>query len=99
MGVYAVRNTVSGKTLVGASRNVAGRLNRERFQLDDGSHPSRPLQADWNDLGEDAFVFEVLDTLEPGDDPGADPEEDLAQLLEMWLDKLGLTEDMRYAAR
>ncbi|MDP2183714.1 MAG: GIY-YIG nuclease family protein [Actinomycetota bacterium] len=46
MGVWAVRNTVDGKALVGASPNAAGRLNRERFTLEVGDHPSRDLQAD-----------------------------------------------------
>ena len=64
MGVWAVRNVAEGKVLLGASPNAAGRLNREKFALDFGNHPSRALQADWNRLGPDAFAFEVLDTLE-----------------------------------
>jgi hypothetical protein len=98
MGVYAVRNTVEGKALVGASPNVAGRLNRERFSLEFGNNLSKPLQADWNRLGANAFTFEVLDTLEPSDDPEADTAADLAELLGMWLDRLGLPAEKRYPA-
>ncbi len=99
MGVWAVRNTTDGTMLVGASPNAAGRLNRERFSLETGSHLSRDLQADWNRLGEGAFVFEVLDTLDQPDDPDTDASEDLAELLAMWLDKLALPTEKLYADR
>jgi len=87
-GVYGVRNTASGKTFLGASPNLSGMLNRQRFQLQNGSHPDKELQADWNDLGRDAFAFETLDLLKLSDDPGYDPTEDLRTLKTMWLEKL-----------
>jgi hypothetical protein len=87
-GVYGVRNTATGKTLLGLSPNVPGVLNRQRFQLQNGSHPDKELQADWNDLGPDAFTFETLDLLKPSDDPGYDSAEDLRTLKTMWLEKL-----------
>jgi hypothetical protein len=90
MGVFAVRNTVDGKALVGSSPNLPGMLNRQRFDLENGSHRLRDLQADWDRLGPDAFTFEVLDELEPPDDPGFDPSDDLAALADLWLDKLAL---------
>ena len=68
-GVFRVRNTATGKSLVGSSANLPGTLNRHRFQLERGSHPSRELQADWSALGPDAFEFEVLDQLKPSDKP------------------------------
>jgi hypothetical protein len=87
-GVYRIRNTVAGRSLVGSSVNVAGRMNRDRFQLKFGSHPEKELQADWKALGEAAFEFTVLDVLEPAEEPAGDPREELAVLEEMWLDKL-----------
>ncbi len=87
-GVYGIRNTTSGKMLVGSSPNVPGILNRQRFQLENGSHPDVELQSDWNKLGPDAFAFETLDLLVPSDDPGYDPSEDLRVLKAMWLEKL-----------
>ena len=59
-GVFRVQNTATGKSLVGSSANLLATLNRQRFQLDHGSHPSRELQADWNALGPEAFKFEAL---------------------------------------
>ncbi|MCX6092506.1 MAG: GIY-YIG nuclease family protein [Candidatus Bipolaricaulota bacterium] len=87
-GVCAIRNTATGKTLLGSSPNLPGVLNRQRFQLENGSHPDVELQADWNTLGPDAFAFETLDLLKPSDDPGYDPSEDLRVLKAMWLEKL-----------
>ncbi len=87
-GIYRVRNTGSGKSLIGSSVNLPGMLNRQRFQLEHGSHPDRELQNDWNTLGPEAFEFEVLDRLKPRDEPGYDPTQDLRTLKEMWLEKL-----------
>ena len=95
-GVFVVRNTVDGRALVGTSVNLPGMLNRLRFQLEDHSSPFPELQADWDRLGEGAFEFEILDTLEPSDDLAADPAEDLAELLEMWLEKLSLPAGKTY---
>ena len=87
-GIFAVRNTASGRSLIGPTPDLPGMLNRQRFQLEMGSHPDRELQADWNALGPDAFAFEVLDRLDPGDDPGADQAGELRVLHEMWTEKL-----------
>jgi hypothetical protein len=88
MGVYRIHNTVMDKSLVGSSRNLPAVLNRERFQLDHGSHPNRALQADWNRLGSATFVIEVLDTLSPADRSTTELADDLVVLEQIWLDKL-----------
>ena len=72
-GIYRVRNTTAGKSLIGSSVNLPGMLNRQRFQLEHGSHPDRELQSDWKTLGPGAFEFEVLDRLRPRDEPGLRP--------------------------
>ena len=95
-GIYRVRNTATGKSLVGASANLTGMLNRQRFQLEHGSHPDRELQRDWNEFGSDAFEFEMLDRLEPRDEPAYDPTEDLRVLKEMWLEKLKEAGELLY---
>jgi hypothetical protein len=95
-GIYRVRNTASGKSLVGSTTDLPGLLNRQRFQLENGSHPDRELQSDWNELGPGAFEFEVLDRLEPKADPAYDPTEDLRVLKEMWLQKLTVSGEQLY---
>jgi len=87
-GVFGVRNVETGRLLVGATPNLPGMLNRQRFQLEMGSHPDKELQADWDALGPDAFAFEVLDKLEQLDDPGADQAADLDTLRVVWLERL-----------
>jgi len=93
MGVYRVHNTVTGRALVAASRDLPSILNRHRAQLSMGSHSSRALQADWIAHGPGSFVFEVLDTLHPPDEPGYDPVADLTILEDLWLEKLSLSTD------
>ena len=73
-GVYRVWNKKDDRALVGASINAPAMLNRQRAQLKMGLHPNPELQNDWNVLGEEAFAFEVLDTLTP--------------LEELWLERL-----------
>jgi hypothetical protein len=87
-GIFRVRNTATGKSLIGATRDLPGMLNRQRFQLETGMHPDRELQGDWRELGPTAFEFDVLDRLEPKREPGYDPAEDLRVLKAMWLEKL-----------
>ena len=93
MGVYRVHNTVSGRALVAASTDLSSILNRHRAQLSMGGHSARELQADWNEHGPDSFVFEILDTLTPSEQPDYNPIEDLTVLEDMWLEKLSLVAD------
>ena len=95
-GVYRVRNRVRGRSSVGSSVNLPGMLNRQRFQLQSGLHKDQELQRDWNELGPDAFEFEVLDVLKPKEGSDYDPTEDLAVLLEMWTERITASGDSLY---
>lgn len=86
-GLFRIRNTVTGKSLVGSSPDLPGMLNRQRFQLQNGSHPDKELQREWNELGGVAFEVDVLDRLEPKKEPGYDPTQDLRVLKDMWIQK------------
>ena len=88
MGVYRISNRDGTLTVVDSSVDLASSLNRHRAQLEMGSHPSKALQEEWNDLGPDAFEFEILDTLKPKSDPGYDPSNDLQELESMWRERL-----------
>lgn len=98
MGVFRVRNTVQGRSLLGSSLDIPAMLNRQRFQLETGAHPSRPLQEDWVRLGSAAFVIEALDTLEPPDEGPHDPTEDLRTLEKLWREKLAAQGESEYPA-
>lgn len=87
MGVFQIRNKVSGKVFIDSSINIPGKINRHTLQLNIGSHRNKQLQADWNASGADSFEFETLETLEPREDPIYDHAADLAVLEELWLEK------------
>jgi len=85
MGVFRVRNIATGKSFIGSTNDLPAMLNRQRFQLEAGSHPNPELQSDWKALGADAFEFDTLDTLKAPETPGADVSEDLRTLEGMWV--------------
>ena len=96
MGVYRVYNTVKRKSFIGSSNDLPSMLNRQQAQLRMSVHPNRELQKDWNELGPDAFEFEVLDTLTAPEQGDHDPTQDLRALEELWLDKLSPFGDQGY---
>lgn len=98
MGVFQVRNTLTGKVYLGATADLPAMLNRQRAQLQMGAHPNRLLQADWRGHGAAAFAFEVLDTLTPADQPDYDPAADLRTLEAMWMAKVAPFGDHGYHA-
>ena len=87
-GLFAVRNVTEGTMLIGTSVDLPSMLNRQRFQLEMGTHPDKALQADWNRLGPDAFSFEVLDRLPLPETEAHNVGEELVTLRDMWLQKL-----------
>ena len=87
-GVYQVKNMSNGKILLGSSLNMDGLLNRHRFTLRYNSHPNKELQKDWNELGPDQFVFEVLEVVLVQDDPNFNLKDELTLLEQIWIEKL-----------
>ena len=87
-GIYQVKNLLNGKALLGSSLNLEGPLNRHRFMLKIGSHTSKALQKDWDELGPDQFVFEILEEVKRSDDPNFNLEDELTLLEMLWIEKL-----------
>jgi group I intron endonuclease len=88
MGVYQIKNLVNGKIIIGSSHNLPARKNRFEMEFTLGSVIDEALQKDFKEFGEKNFSFEVLDYLEPMEDPAYDYKADLKFLEEMWLEKL-----------
>lgn len=86
-GVFQIRNTKNGKVFVDSTMNLKT-LNGHKFALKHGSHINKTLQQDWNQWGEDAFAFEVLEVLAKKDDPFFDAKGALEKLESKWLEKL-----------
>lgn len=59
-GVYQIKNIRNGKILIGSSTDLVAIWNRQKTQLNFGNHPNKELQKEWNDLGPDAFEYEML---------------------------------------
>jgi hypothetical protein len=87
-GIFRITNKANGKILIGKGLNVQGKLNAQYAQLQWGSHRNRALQQDWQQHGQEQFTLEVVDQLDPSDDPRQDVQQELAALEELWLDKL-----------
>lgn len=87
-GVFQVRNTVTGRVLLGSSLNLHGPLNSHRFMLRIGSHLNKELQADWDAYGEDKFAFEELEEVKIREDPDFNVQDELTLLEQIWLEKL-----------
>jgi len=88
LGIITLQHLPSGRTLLAASRNAPGALNRHRFELKLGTHRNAALLADWRRDGETAFRCEIIDTVKVQDDPDFDTDGELASLLELHLSQL-----------
>lgn len=60
-GVYAIRNTQTGKVYVGSSNNIGLRCRGHRSNLRHKRHGNAYLQAAWNKSGEEAFFWAVVE--------------------------------------
>jgi len=88
MGIFLIRNNRNDKVFLGAGLDLPGAVNRHKFQLNNGSHPNKELQADWNQLGSDNFAFEIVDELTPRPDLKMDCRAELGFLEKLSLEKL-----------
>jgi hypothetical protein len=87
-GIFQVKNSADGKILLGSSLSLEGPLNSHKFMLTIGRHRNVELQKDWNDLGAESFVFEILEVVNVKNDPGFNLSDELMLLEEIWLEKL-----------
>jgi len=86
MGVIKITNTDSGKILITSSTNLKNRWLNLKAQLDMGRYANSQLQKDWDELGEEAFIYEVLEEKEA--DEVSDVRWTLEQMEKAWLEKL-----------
>ena len=87
-GIVLIRNTTNDKVFLFSGLDLQGIINRHKFALNAGGHASKDLQRDWNTLGADKFEFEIIDQMEPTNDPSFDARRELNFMEEMWLEKL-----------
>ena len=95
-GVFQIKNTVSGKVLLGSSLNLDGTSNIHRFMLSNGTHYNATMQKDWKQHGADAFVFEILEVVKVTQEPSFNLDDELALLEAIWIEKLSPFGDRGY---
>jgi len=79
-GVFRVVNKANGRVLLGSGLDLHAPLNRVAFELDLRASRIPELNQDVVTYGRDAFVIEVVETVQPRDDPDFDPERELEVL-------------------
>ena len=92
-GVFQIKNIENGKMLLGSSLNLEGPLNKHKFMLKIGSHKNKALLQDWNALGPDKFVFEILEVVQVQDNPNFNLKDELTLLEQIWIEKLSPVEN------
>jgi len=58
-GIYTITNSVTGRVYVGQTNNFRERWYNHRRTLRLGVHRNWRLQSDWNQFGEDAYIFAI----------------------------------------
>jgi len=64
-GIYQIENQVNGKRYIGSAANLRRRWARHLNDLRRGEHHNRYLQRAFDKYGEEAFVFFILENIEP----------------------------------
>ena len=86
-GIFAIKNNKNGKVFLGSSLNLNGIFPRYKFMLNMGGYYNEELQKDWKTYGEDAFSYQILETLEIKEDKNYNYDEDLKILEMLWIEK------------
>lgn len=63
-GIYVFENVKSGMSYVGSSRNIYKRFHQHRGTLRKGIHKNINLQTAYNEHGESAFIFVIVELSE-----------------------------------
>ena len=95
-GIFQIQNKESGKVLIEGSPNVISKWNRHRTELRFGSHRNKQLQNDWNNLGEENFIFSVISELKIKEGESLDLNQELKILSAMVMEELNIQEDLIY---
>lgn len=88
-GIFAIRNTATGRILLDSTADLQGSENRFLFSQKTGFCIHMKLQQDWATYGAGGFTFVVLEPLKKGNaQTDAEFKADLSVLKELWLERL-----------
>lgn len=60
-GIYQIKNKISGKVYIGSTNNFEKRKKTHFKELMEGRHINKGLQTDFTKLGENAFMFSIIE--------------------------------------
>ena len=87
-GVFQIKNIRNSKVLIDNSVDMESKWRRHKMELKFGNHRNKALQKDWNEFGEDDFVFEVLSELKQDEEDNTNYNRELKSLQEMVIAEL-----------
>ena len=90
MGVFQIKNSINNKRLLDNSIDMMSKWKRHKMELIFGSHRNKVLQKDWNDKGEDNFVFEVLSELKSNNKENINSKKKFQSLQNIVIEKLNI---------
>jgi len=90
MGVFQIRNIKNNKVLIDHSIDMESKWNRHKMELKFGNHRNRSFQKDWNEYGEENFVFDVLSELKSRDEENINYNKELKTLQDMVTEELNI---------
>lgn len=64
-GIYSITNQETNKVYIGRALNIKSRWIEHKRDLAQNKHKNKALQEDYNNLGLDAFEFEVVEVSDP----------------------------------
>ena len=62
-GIYLIRNVKNNTCYIGQSTDYNSRWRHHRHLLRSNMHKNPDLQADYNEYGEEAFIYELIEEL------------------------------------
>ncbi|WP_018126903.1 GIY-YIG nuclease family protein [Balneola vulgaris] len=90
MGVFQIRNIKNNKVLIDHSIDMDSKWNRHKMELKFGNHRNRSFQKDWNEYGEESFVFNVLSELKSRDEENINYNKELETLQDIVIEELNI---------
>jgi hypothetical protein len=88
-GIFRVTNTKNGKYFLDYTPNLQAKQNAFEFMSSNGSCFDYKLKNDWETFGKQAFIFDIVATIEKKDVQTQDEFiSDLQTLAQMWGEKL-----------
>lgn len=96
MGVFQVRNISNNKIFIDNSIDMVSKWNRHKTELRFGNHKNMELQKDWNEKGENNFVFEILSELKHDEERSVNYPKELQLLQQMIIEETNIPKELRY---